>query len=152
MSSIPPPFRDVAAVTSNLLSLLTSILWADGRMAHAQVRALDHVARVLSNEEVASRIVRGPRPYDTTPFVRLEDVARELVYALAFWVAVADRRIHLREQEILRALAESLQVSEAGVERIEIRVRTAQTEFGVSNDGLHQIISELADNRVGRVA
>ena len=143
--------EEVLSVRTPLLSLLTSVLWADGRMAHTQVRALDQVARVLSADDVAGRIVRGPRPYDASMFTNLGPASRRLLYALAVWVALADRRVHRRERELLLALASGLDLDPIAVHDIQSLVREVLCDEGVTADGLSRVTAALSED-VSRVA
>ena len=44
----------------DLLSPLLDVLWADGRLSFAQVRAVDQVATFLGVDDLAMRIARVP--------------------------------------------------------------------------------------------
>lgn len=83
----------------DLLSPLLDVLWADGCMSFAQVRAVDQVAKLVGADDVAMRIARVPlnEVDDAVPPVPLRAVA----YALAVWVAAVDGRIHPSERRIL---------------------------------------------------
>ena len=83
----------------DLLSPLLDVLWADGRMSFAQVRAVDQVASLLGVEDVAMRIAR-------VPLDELEDALppaplRAVAYSLSVWVAASDGRIHPSERRVL---------------------------------------------------
>lgn len=83
----------------DLLSPLLDVLWADGRMSFAQVRAVDQVATLMGVDDVAARIasVRLAEFDDALPPTPVRAVA----YALAVWVAAADGRIHPDERRVL---------------------------------------------------
>ncbi len=83
----------------DMLSPLLDILWADGRMSFAEVRAVDQVATLLGVDDVAMRIARVPLSEfdDAVPPVPIRAVA----YTLAVWVAAADGRIHSSERRVL---------------------------------------------------
>lgn len=83
----------------DLLSPLLDILWADGRMSFAQVRAVDQVATLLGVDDVAMRIARVPLSEfdDALPPVSIRAVA----YTLAVWVAAVDGHIHPSELRVL---------------------------------------------------
>ena len=82
----------------DLLSPLLDVLWADGRMSFAQVRAVDEVASLLGVTDVAARIARLTSEFDDAlPPAPIRAVA----YALAVWVAASDGRIHPDERRVL---------------------------------------------------
>ena len=83
----------------DLLSPLLDVLWADGRMSYAQVRAVDQVATLLGVEDVAKRITRV-RPSESDDAVP-PALVRAVAYTLAVWVAAVDGHVHPSERRVL---------------------------------------------------
>jgi hypothetical protein len=84
----------------DLLSPLLDVLWADGCMSFAQVRAVDQVAKLVGADDVAMRIARVPLTEfdDAVPPVPVRAVA----YTLAVWVAAVDGHVHPNERRVLK--------------------------------------------------
>ena len=93
---------------ATVLEAAAYMAWADGRIAPEEVSAARGVATVLGVAELGTvgpgMLSRGPVEPAVLSLERLGRRERELVYATAAWIAMADGVVDTAEQRALRIL------------------------------------------------
>jgi len=102
------PVRRLREHRELAIPALAGVLWADGRMAFPQVRALEVAAQVLGHDEIARVITRRGSRIDGAALTSLPEDVRPLLYAASSWVAQVDGRLHDTERAELDRLARLL--------------------------------------------
>lgn len=106
-----------------LVDVAAHIAWADRRLAADEVSAARSVAVVHGAvSEGAGRLAAGPLDPLRFETAALEAGPRELVYATACWVALADGVLATAEREVLDHLGACLRLSKTRREEIETLV------------------------------
>jgi len=94
--------------------------WVDRRLVADEVSAARSVATVLGVEQASQGLLsRGPIPSVALESSALEAGAREVVYATAVWVALADGVLHPTERDALTDLARCLRLDDEERAHIE---------------------------------
>ena len=104
------PLEELKLSNREVIALLTSMVWADERMAWPQVRAVAASAELLRHPDPVRKVAAGPAAYDPLLLREASVPARAMVYAMAAFVAAADRRRHPREVVMLEALQRELDI------------------------------------------
>lgn len=97
--------------------------WADGRLAANELSAARGVATVLGlsgpGTEGPGLLARGPLMPSALAFDGLGRRQRELVYATAAWIAMADGILDVAERRALRILQRRLRLEPEVCDRVE---------------------------------
>jgi hypothetical protein len=114
-----PPFDDPQRAM-RIARVAAHMAWVDRRLAADEVSAAQGVAAVLGVEEAGAGLLSGgPLPAVAFESSALEAHAREVVYATALWIALADGVLAPTEREALASLARCLRLRPDERERIE---------------------------------
>ncbi len=103
-----------------IVRVAAHMAWVDRRLLAEEVSATRSVAAVLGVEQAgAGLLCRGPLGQLAFESSALEAGAKDLVYATAVWIALADGVLDTVEQRALATLARCLQLEPARTEAIE---------------------------------
>jgi len=103
-----------------IVRVAAHMAWVDRRLVADEVSATRGVAAVLGVEQAGAGLLsRGPLEQVAFESSALEAGSKDLVYATAVWVALADGVLDPVERRALATLAHCLQIDFAQRERIE---------------------------------
>ncbi len=123
MSSAQFSHRLASIPGLTVLEAAAYMAWADGRLAADELSATRGVATVLGLTGPGSRgpglLARGPVDVRALQLDDLDDRHRELVYATAAWIAMADGVFVVSERRALRVLQERLGLSRERCSELE---------------------------------
>jgi tellurite resistance protein len=103
-----------------IVRVAAHMAWVDRRLVADEVSAARSVAAVLGVETAgAGLLARGPLPTVAFESSTLEAGAKEVVYATALWIALADGVLDPIEREALAGLARCLRLDPERREHIE---------------------------------
>jgi hypothetical protein len=112
MSEPPFPTHRACIPGLTVLEAVAYVAWADGRLAADEVSAARGVATVLGLAGPGTKgpglLARGPIEPSELELEDLEQRHRELVYATAAWIAMADGVLDRAERRALAVLRERL--------------------------------------------
>lgn len=111
-----------------VLETVSFMAWADGRIAPDEVSAARGVATVLGlhrrDTGGPGLLARGPIEPEALTLVGLARPQRELIYATAAWIAMADGILDVSERRALRTLQGRLGLSAERCDDLEELVFT----------------------------
>ncbi len=103
---------------------LSAVIWADGMVTGDEAEALLGAARAtglppgdLAAVEAATR---SPQPLEGVSNLGLDALEREFVYAIALWLASADRVVVESEKKVLARLGDLLELTPEVRERASV--------------------------------
>jgi len=109
--------------------MMTMMMLADGKIEDSEIMIMKDIYRRVSDDELLDYEIEeeiekcGRYPTEMEEFVKqlfpyLNEHGRELVFKIAYWIAIVDEKYDILEEKMIKKIGKALQLSPAHIKGI----------------------------------